>query len=256
MACGSNSGTAWCSTSFHDPQPCRIRSTCRSWAEWGPRYWRKWMGWPGTDQDRRNVLLGRIELVAGSSNNGCCPRGGHGRYPFQPWAGDDHDRVDATLEHLTNVLAAADDSANDAVSRSTLDLPNMRVRSTEQMPTDACRFFSLQGLRRDAQAAAGRLLRVLLLRHGAVPAGPARRGSLRRCGPFVEERHDPRSGDIAGLQPPEPKARLSEQIIDLAIEVAAARNSMPQRIETVLPAARRPAPVRARAQRRAGARRP
>jgi cysteine desulfurase len=32
---------------------------------------------------------GRIELSPVLQTMGVAPRGGHGRYPFQPWAGDD-----------------------------------------------------------------------------------------------------------------------------------------------------------------------
>src|SRR5262245_13156121 len=54
--------------------------------------------------------------------------------------------------------------------------------------------------------------------------------------PFVEERHDPRSRDVAGFQPVEPKARFGKQIVDLAVEVTPAREPQPERIEAILPA--------------------
>src|SRR5262249_55735929 len=54
--------------------------------------------------------------------------------------------------------------------------------------------------------------------------------------PFVEERHDPRSRDVAGFQPVEPKARFGKQIVDLAVEVTPAREPQPEGTEPLLPA--------------------
>src|SRR5262245_51945793 len=71
--------------------------------------------------------------------------------------------------------------------------------------------------------------------NGTVP--PMQSGtSVRQCRPFVEERHDPRSRDVAGFQPVEPKARFGKQIVDLAVEMTPARQPQPERIEAILPA--------------------
>jgi len=59
-------------------------------------------------------------------------------------------------------------------TESTLTCPRCGHRSTEHRCLPV--LLRVQGLRRDAQAVAGRLLRILFLRHGAVPAragGPA-----------------------------------------------------------------------------------
>src|SRR6516225_4698193 len=70
-----------------------------------------------------------------------------------------------------------------------------------------------------------------------VPCPRCRAGaSARQRRPFVEKRHDPRSRDVAGFQPVEPKARFGKQIVDLAVEVTPAREPQPERIEAILPA--------------------
>src|SRR5262249_35327512 len=72
---------------------------------------------------------------------------------------------------------------------------------------------------------------------GSVPGPGCKAGaSARQRRPFVEERHDPRSCDVAGFQPVEPKARFGKQIVDLAVEVTPAREPQPERIEAILPA--------------------
>src|SRR5260370_17657504 len=59
--------------------------------------------------------------------------------------------------------------------------------------------------------------------------------SPRPCGAFVEERHDSRSGDIAGFQPIDSKTSIGKQIIDLTVQVTPAREPHPERIEAILP---------------------
>ncbi len=72
---------------------------------------------------------------------------------------------------------------------SVITCPHCATAKAEAMPTDACRFFYLfmHGLRRDAAAEAGRLLRVLFLRFGAVPADPGRAFRPKCCGVLLRE---------------------------------------------------------------------
>jgi hypothetical protein len=91
------------------------------------------------------------------------------------------------------------------------DLPAMRppldrAHADRRMPV----LVRVQGLRRMAQAAARRLLRVLLLQHGAVSAGPAGGVSTGPRRSFVEEGHDSRPWDIAGFQALDPKAGIEQ----------------------------------------------
>ena len=57
--------------------------------------------------------------------------------------------------------------------QSILTCPKCGHQRTETMPTDACQYFyECPGCGALLRPAAGGLLRVLLVRHGAVPAGP------------------------------------------------------------------------------------
>src|SRR5207244_11383650 len=67
------------------------------------------------------------------------------------------------------------------------------------------------------------------------PRPSSRVMSPRPCGAFVEERHDSRSGEIAGFQPIDSKASIGKQIIDLTVQVTPAREPHPERIEAILP---------------------
>ena len=69
------------------------------------------------------------------------------------------------------------------IHESVITCPHCATANLETMPTDACRFFLyLHQLRRDVAAEAGRLLRVLFLRLGSVPADPGRAFGRDGCG--------------------------------------------------------------------------
>jgi hypothetical protein len=73
--------------------------------------------------------------------------------------------------------------------QSTLTCPKCSYQAVETMPTDACQFFyDCKGCGETAQASGGRLLRVLLLRLGAVPADPDQLALLRAKGSLIAPR--------------------------------------------------------------------
>jgi hypothetical protein len=63
---------------------------------------------------------------------------------------------------------------------SSITYPSCGHRATETMPIDACQFFYDCKGRSPPEAQAGGLLRILFLRHGAMPtdASGERRGSM------------------------------------------------------------------------------
>jgi hypothetical protein len=66
---------------------------------------------------------------------------------------------------------------------STVICPECRHAATETMPTDACQIhLLLQGLWLPDETEEGRLLHLLLIRHGSVSANPGGTLLLRRLG--------------------------------------------------------------------------
>jgi len=62
------------------------------------------------------------------------------------------------------------------IEQSTITCPKCGHAATERMPTDACQFFyDCKGYGERLKPKPGRLLRVLLLRLGAMPAGSSLR---------------------------------------------------------------------------------
>jgi DNA-directed RNA polymerase subunit RPC12/RpoP len=65
--------------------------------------------------------------------------------------------------------------------QSEITCPKCGHKATETMPTDACQFFyNCAGCGERLKPLGGRLLRVLLIRHGAVSANAGGRLMLRR----------------------------------------------------------------------------